>query len=732
MGPTGSFTTLPPCKGAEAKCLWSLQATSNPTASTRFEMKSVSCISATSCIAIGKNLYNGKSFIDRWNGSSWTLLSGTVAAEMRHLSCLPNGCLVVGVTGGVAAAWWVSELPGTGTWGVYPFPPAMPSGASETSLNGVSCVSETFCTAVGSYRGPEGIYHPLVEHWNAGSWSLQSAPNPAEGTAQNAMLSVSCASVGCIAVGEAAGKPVAETWINGTWALNAPKLPAGAKGGKLSSVSCGNLTCVAVGNSYESTGQEKALAESFTLNAWTLMSAPSPAEAKGFIELDGVSCAAENVCTASGRYASSVSSGIPTELKTLVEAWNGSTWTIQPSPNAPGQSYNVLSDVACTSASACIGVGQDSAGIAQQPESLAERWNGSSWSTQALANPEQPIEAELKSVSCLSNTLCVGVGKDLFAEKGFVEIWNGTEWTVAANFAGEMRKISCTAESCVAAGVKGGVAETWLVFQIGGAWGVTPQALPSPPGATESVLSGISCNTASACTAVGSYRGSEGVYHPLVERWKSNAWSVQAAPDPPQGTAQKAMLAVSCAGASSCMAVGEAGGKPVAEQWNGSTWVSVTTPTPSGAKGAALVGVSCGSTKECIAVGSSNEGIGTEKALVERWSTVAWSLLPTPTPGGAKGYVNLTDVSCLSPNACFAAGYYAPELSGGAPVSLKTLAESWNGLEWSVLSTPNLAGQAYNSLAGISCTTAIDCTAVGAAAANPTKRPPVQLAMRFE
>jgi hypothetical protein len=731
-GADRSFTTLPPCKGAEAKCLWSLQATTNPAASTRFEMKSVSCVSATSCVAVGKNLYNNKSFVDRWNGSSWTLLSGTVAGEMRHLSCLSNGCFVVGVAGGAAATWWAGEIMGVGTWGVYPFAPALPAGATETALNGVSCVSETACTAVGSYRGSEGVYHPLVERWNGTAWSLQSAPNPAEGSAQNAMLSVSCAAGGCVAVGEAAGKPVAETWISGTWALNAPKLPAGAKGGKLSSVSCANLTCVAVGNSYESAGQEKPLAESFFLNSWTLMSAPSPAGAKGFIELAGVSCSSESACTAAGRYASSVSSGIPTELKTLVEAWNGSAWTIQSSPNVAGQNYNVLADVSCSSASACTAVGQNSAGLAQQPESLAERWNGSSWSTQTVANPEQPIEAELKAVSCSSNTLCVGVGKDLFSEMGFVEIWNGTEWMVAAGFAGEMRKISCAGGSCVAAGVKAGVAETWLVFQIGGAWGVSPQALPSPAGATETVLNGVSCSSASACTAVGSYRGSEGVYHPLVERWNGSAWSLQSAPNPAAGTAQKAMLAVSCASASSCMAVGEAAGKPVAEMWNGSAWVSVATPTPTGAKGATLVGISCGSTKECIAVGSSNEGVGTEKALVERWSTISWSILPTPTPSGAKGYVNLTDVSCLSPYACFSAGYYSPELSGGAPASLKTLAESWNGLEWTTLTTPNLASLAYNSLAGISCTTSINCTAVGGAAPNPTKRPPVQVAMRFE
>jgi hypothetical protein len=195
------------------------------------------------------------------------------------------------------------------------------------------------------------------------------------------------------------------------------------------------------------------------------------------------------------------------------------------------------------------------------------------------------------------------------------------------------------------------------------------------------------------------------------------------------------MLGVSCGGASSCVAVGEAAGKPVAEAWNGSAWsLSSAPPLPAAAKGATLAAVSCGSTRvrNCMAVGDSYEGTGTEKALAERWDGSAWSIVAVPAPSGAKGFVDLTDVACLSPNACFSAGYYAPELVGGAPVSLKTLAESWEGTEWTVLTTPNLASQTFNALAGISCTTSIDCTAVGGATSSPTKRPPVQLAMRYE
>ncbi len=730
-GPDQTFTTLPPCKGAEAKCLWSLQEPTNPTAVGSYEMKSTACLSKTECVAVGKNTATGRSFVDRWNGTAWSLLEASVNGEMRHVSCLASGCFAVGVSGGSAAAWWIGEISGVKTWAVYPSALALPTGATETSLSGVSCVaSEGVCTAVGSYRGSDGAFHPLVERWNGSAWSLQSAPNPAEGTAQNAMLSVGCSALGCVAVGEAAGKPVAESWFGGTWTLNPPKLPAGAKGGKLSSVACAGASCMAVGNYYEVAGQEKALAESFAGLNWSLTSAPNPAGSQGYVELAGVSCSSSS-CTAVGSYASAVS-GVPTEYKTLAESWDGTAWTIRTSANVTGKKYSRLADVSCSTATACTAVGQSSAGFGQLPESLAERWNGSAWAIQALVNPEMPVEDELAAVSCISNTLCLAAGKDLAGEQGYVSVWNGTGWTIASTFAGEMKKISCGTESCVGVGVKAGTAEAWSVLKVGSAWTTVTKTPPLPAGTTASALTGVSCSAPTACTAVGSYRESNGTYHPLVERWNGTAWSRQSAPDPLQGSAQNAMLAVSCA-ESSCMTVGEAAGKPVAELWEGSAWVRVEAPwAPSGATVSTLVGISCPTAESCMAVGSTREGLGTEKPLVERWNGFNWTSYAAPSPAGTKGYVNLTDVSCLSPRACFSAGYYASAMSGSVPLALKSMVQSWSGAAWTVVTSPNLASQTFNSLAGVSCTTSIDCTAVGSAYSNLSKRPPVQLAMRFE
>jgi len=60
---------------------------------------------------------------------------------------------------------------------------------------------------------------------------------------------------------------------------------------------------------------------------------------------------------------------------TLAEVWDGTSWSSRPTPNPkdPGTNGSVLSGVSCASATACMAVGHYYAG-------LAEAWNGTSWS----------------------------------------------------------------------------------------------------------------------------------------------------------------------------------------------------------------------------------------------------------------------------------------------------------------------------------------------------------------
>ena len=61
----------------------------------------------------------------------------------------------------------------------------------------------------------------------------------------------------------------------------------------------------------------------------------------------------------------------------------------------------------------------------------------------------------------------------------------------------------------------------------------TVQPTPSPAGATFSYLSGVSCTSASACTAVGYFGNSAGNILNLAEGWNGTRWTIESTPNPP-------------------------------------------------------------------------------------------------------------------------------------------------------------------------------------------------------
>jgi hypothetical protein len=120
-----------------------------------------------------------------------------------------------------------------------------------------------------------------------------------------------------------------------------------------------------------------------------------------------VSCTGkEKSCVAVGNYWNE--NGTPL---TLVESWNGSAWSIVSSPDvASKDNYsNSLAGVSCTGATGCMAVGSTSSG--QGDQTLAEAWDGTSWTIGTSPNPG--VENSLASVSCVTSTDCVAVGQFL-------------------------------------------------------------------------------------------------------------------------------------------------------------------------------------------------------------------------------------------------------------------------------------------------------------------------------
>ena len=361
--------------------------------------------------------------------------------------------------------------------------------------------------------------------------------------------------------------------------------PGTALQSELYGASCTSaLACTAVGDYVTSTGASKTLAERWNGTAWTLQSTPNPS---GASYLNGVSCPSASACTAVGWYVTSTNATL-----TLAENWNGTTWAAQSTPNPIGAAHSFLQDVSCTSASACTAVGDytTSAGVDQ---ALAENWNGTTWTLQSTPTPSGASSSGLSGVSCTSASACTATGyytSSAGVGQTLAETWNGTTWTL--------------------------------------------QSTPTPNGAASSALSGVSCTSASACIATGYYTTSAGVYQTLAENWNGTTWTLQSTPTP-NGATSSGLSGVSCTSASACTSVGWYEASPgvyetLAETWNGTTWAIQSTPNRTGATSSYLFGVSCTSASACTATGYDLSP--SYKALAERWNGTAWALQSTPNP----------------------------------------------------------------------------------------------------
>jgi hypothetical protein len=374
-------------------------------------------------------------------------------------------CVVVGF---VTLALWLAsaEAAAASGWSIQQTP--NPAGAQDHELESVSCASTRACTAVGT-----GV--ASAERWNGASWSIQPTPNLG-GAIGSGLNGVSCASkTACTAVGTFTNRAdafvtLAERWNGDSWAIQPTPSSGPKNGSSFGGVSCASPTaCTAVGFFTNRADVLATLAERWNGASWAIQRTPSPGDPNG-AALGSVSCASPTACTAVGFFTAG------TRLP-LAERWNGASWAIQRTPSPGGKNDSGLLSVSCRSTSACTAVGffTNRAGTAV---TLAERWNGTSWSIQPIPNPAGAKDSHLDGVSCTSKTACTAVGSFINRAGTLVplaERWNGASWAI--------------------------------------------QRTPSPGGKNDSGLLSVSCRSTSACTAVGFFTNRAGTTMALAERY---------------------------------------------------------------------------------------------------------------------------------------------------------------------------------------------------------------------
>jgi hypothetical protein len=326
-------------------------------------------------------------------------------------------------------------------------------------------------------------------------------------------------------------------------------------------------------------------------------------------------------------------------------------WTTSGTSFSVSGSYSNTqpSGVSCAGPAECVAVGSDFESFDNQFTAVAGLWHGQSWGEMALA---ETSGIDLFSVSCPTSGFCLAVGRTEFEgnqSSPVAEAWENGVWTTEqplpspdggyANFFG----VSCsTSTDCIAVGAQQAGSSTipFAEHWSSGTWTMTAMS-------DEGIeLLGVSCARTNWCMAVGgTQQGNYG--RPLVERWDGYRWTVATVPGPPiiksnEDTWGVELKSVSCAGAGSCVAVGNAG---TILQWDGRIW---TLGSAQGGTRVNFAGVSCASAIDCAAVGGGTHGPVIENKSGSRWNQERQALGPKTT---------LTDIALPTGGGAIAIGY---------------------------------------------------------------------------
>lgn len=555
----------------------------------------------------------------------------------------------------------------------------------------------------------------------AANWSIQTTPNGASAE-HSALYDISCepeSTNACTAVGSqtisGASSPYAQYWNGKSWANQSAEVPAGSTAAELQSDHCLSKTsCVSAG-SYTTASGTFSLIESWNGSTWSIQSSPNPSGATE-TKLKGVSCKVITACIAVGF------SNAEGKWATALKGSSG-TWSLQTVPK-PGEAISSeLHGVDCTSATSCMAVGAYNTG-ASTYWAMAAYWNGTEWSLKTVPKPAESKRSILLDISCSDSSNCTAVGGYLNSKSvqvTFVERWNGTSWTLQSspNPVGStnsvLQNVICEDRNiCVAVGdwINAGTWQPMAQRWNGSSWSLDSPANPS--GSSFGLLEGVSCRI--TCLGIGWYTNSEGKNRTLGETRETPSWTQRSIGTP----SASSLSGISCYGASSCMAVGLGAGFATA-YFGGTTWTELSPPKPVGASSSQLRDSSClteGGT--CTAVGVYVTSEVEKPYAVRRVEAGTWTLYnPLPLPAGVTSAA-LNDVSCSSANACTAVGDFKESFFS------RTYVLRWNGTSWSVQTSPNVAGSPLDPLTSVSCVSATACTAVGYAATESGYQPLIE------
>lgn len=303
--------------------------------------------------------------------------------------------------------------------------------STNANLYGVGGSDAADLWAVGAYES-SASFRTFAEHWDGADWKLVQTPSA--GTGDNNLVAVTApSSTNAWAVGRSTPTSTSETrtliehWDGKEWKIvTSPSSGQGSWLGDVKAVAANDVW--AVGAFYNLSGNLQTLVEHWNGNAWSIVSSPDPGGS--YNDLAQLAIVTPKNIWAAG--SSSNDSGATSQ--TLVERWNGKTWQIVPSLNAPNAIYSDLGSIAAVDASDIWVAGSSESYASYTTSTLVERWSGSSW--QIVPSPNVGTHGSvLSGIAAVSAGELWAVGSYIdpsdFLPRTLIERWNGKTWRVA-------------------------------------------------------------------------------------------------------------------------------------------------------------------------------------------------------------------------------------------------------------------------------------------------------------
>lgn len=272
------------------------------------------------------------------------------------------------------------------------------------------CFAIFFSPSSGSSQNIKNSNSPEKRDGEAGCWNVVSSPNSGEG--DNSLRGVAARGANDVwAVGSASGALV-EHWDGVTWSVVA--VPTPGPNAVLYGVAASASDVWAVGSYLGSRGVRQTLIERWDGTAWSIV--PSPNLGMDNNDLYGVTAVAPNDVWAVG----GTIIGVNGSGESLTEHWNGSAWSIVPSPDY------FIGHTRVTGVSAVTA--NDVWASAEYDEVLALvlHWDGSAWTF--VYDSFDPPARVLNGIAALSPTNVWAVGS-YQAGNDLIMHWNGATWT---------------------------------------------------------------------------------------------------------------------------------------------------------------------------------------------------------------------------------------------------------------------------------------------------------------